>query len=150
MIAMEGQTRSDGSDVDFEVTPQNKANGDGTWTQIYRATAILDPYAKTWGSFAENSSTKVSLGTTSFSLDEVRAKFGSDAVIWLYICHAAYDPMLFQQVANTFQITAKGFSKEWCAAPRQFPDQSQAHPRGRHDDQAGRLLPQWRGRLPQR
>jgi hypothetical protein len=52
----------------------------------------------------------------------VRKKFAADATIWLYLCHGASDPGLFQEVANTFQVTAKGFTKEIvCRAPSDFP-----------------------------
>ena len=59
---------------------------------------------------------------TSFTLDDVRKKFASDATIWLYLCKGAADPRLFQEVANTFQVTAKGFTHEivYCA-PSDFP-----------------------------
>jgi hypothetical protein len=85
--------------------------------------AILDPFAKTWGDVGQNSgSVSMTVNGTSFTLDDVRKKFASDATIWLYLCHGAADPRLFQQVANTFQVTAKGFSNElvYCA-PSNFP-----------------------------
>lgn len=83
-----------------------------TWTQIFGKTkAIVDPYAKIWGDEGANSGTStISVGNVTFTLDAVRAKFASDAVFWLYLCHGASDPMLMQQAANVFQVTTKGFN----------------------------------------
>ena len=56
------------------------------------------------------------------SLPSKRKKFAADATIWLYLCHGASDPRLFQEVANTFQVTAKGFTKKsYYCAPSDFP-----------------------------
>jgi hypothetical protein len=96
---------------------------DAAFGQIFgKPKAIADPYAKKWGDLGENSSQKVQIDSTSLSLDDVRAKFASDAVIWLYLCHGASDPLLLQQVANAFQVTVKSFSNAivYCA-PSNFP-----------------------------
>ncbi len=124
LVAMEGTILDDGSNV--LLAPSGT---DGRWTQIIsgRAGAIVDPYAGTWGTFGENSgSVKITVGTTQFTLDEVRAKFVKGATIWLYLCHGATDPNLFQEIANTFQVTAKGFTQEvlYCA-PSNFPTSRQ-------------------------
>jgi hypothetical protein len=117
LIAIEGTVLDDGSNVML-------SGGDGGWTQIISAKpgAIADPYAGTWGSFGENSGAVVTVGTTNLTLNDVRAKFSTDAAIWLYLCHGASDPNLFQEIANTFQVTVKGFTKElgYCA-PSNFP-----------------------------
>ena len=114
LVAMEGSVFADGTNVGL---------GAG-WTQVIAGQGtIMDPYAKTWGDFGQNSGTvTVTVGTTTFTLDTVRAKFTEDAVIWLYLCHGASDPVLFQEIANTFQVKVKGFSKElvYCA-PQNFP-----------------------------
>jgi hypothetical protein len=120
LIAMEGQTKLDGKDVDLALTGK-----DGKWVAaVTNVRAILDPYAATgpWGTFGEKSSQTFTVGTTTVSLASVRAKFDAKAEIWLYICHAAFDVVLLQQVANTFQVTAKGFSGEivYCV-PATFP-----------------------------
>ena len=76
-----------------------------------------------WGDIGQNSgSVSLTVNGTSFTLDDVRKKFAADATIWLYLCHGASDPRLFQEVANTFQVTAKGFTNEivYCA-PSDFP-----------------------------
>jgi hypothetical protein len=117
LIALQGQILDDGSNV---MLAQNADTG---WTQVLAPKAILDPFAKTWGDVGQNSgSVSMTVNGTSFTLDDVRKKFASDATIWLYLCHGAADPRLFQEVANTFQVTAKGFSKEivYCA-PSNFP-----------------------------
>jgi len=96
---------------------------DTGWTGVIGAKRIADPYAKTWGDSGEDSgSVKIQVGGTSFSLDDVRAKFTSTAEIWLYICHGGTDPMLLQNISNTFQATVKGFTKiiVYCA-PQNFP-----------------------------
>ena len=97
---------------------------DATWTQILGNTkAIVDPYAKTWGTVGENSgSASITVNNVRITLDAVRAKFASDALFWMYLCKGASDPMLFQQVANTFQVTTKGFDSAivYCA-PSNFP-----------------------------
>lgn len=107
-----------------EVDPTGKSCSlDTGWTQVIGAKRIADPYAKTWGDNGENSgSVKITVGTRSFSLDDVRAKFTSDAELWLYICHGGADPMLLQNIANTFQVRVKAFSKivVYCA-PANFP-----------------------------
>ena len=111
--------------------------------------AILDPFAKTWGDIGQNSGTvSLTVNGTSFTLDDVRKKFAADATIWLYLCHGASDPRLFQEVANTFQVTAKGFTKEivYCA-PDRFPDQPEAQGRRPHHSQSDQFLRQWRRRL---
>jgi hypothetical protein len=97
------------------------------WTQVIGTKRIADPYARIWGDEGENSGSKVTVGTRSFSLDEVRAKFAPGAEIWLYICHGGADPMLLQNVANTFRVAVKSFTKiiVYCA-PATFP-QSRAH-----------------------
>jgi hypothetical protein len=120
LIAIEGKLLDDGSNVQLATT-----GTDGKWTQIIsgKSGPIMDPYAGTWGTFGENSgSVSVTVGATPITLAAVRAKFAADATIWLYLCHGASDPNLFQQVANTFQVTAKGFTKEllYCA-PANFP-----------------------------
>ena len=117
LIALQGQILDDGSNV---LLAQNPDTG---WTQVFAAKAILDPFAKTWGDVGQNSgSVSMTVNGTSFTLDDVRKKFASDATIWLYLCHGAADPRLFQEVANTFQVTAKGFAHElvYCA-PSNFP-----------------------------
>jgi hypothetical protein len=124
LVAFEGEVLDDGSNVLLA-----KTGTDGKWTQIISSKpgAIVDPYAKNgpddlWGTFGEDSSKKVTVGGTSLSLDDVRAKFGSGAVIWLYLCHGAADPNLFQEIANTFQVTVKGFKDEIeYHAPKDFP-----------------------------
>jgi hypothetical protein len=90
---------------------------------VFFPKAILEPFAKTWGDAGQNSgSVSLTVDGTSFTLDDVRKKFASDATIWLYLCHGASDPRLFAEVANTFQVTAKGFTHElvYCA-PSDFP-----------------------------
>jgi hypothetical protein len=117
LIALQGQILDDGSNV---MLAQNPDTG---WTQVLASKAILDPFAKTWGDIGQNSgSVSMTVNKTSFTLDDVRKKFASDATIWLYLCHGAADPRLFQEVANTFQATAKGFTHElvYCA-PSNFP-----------------------------
>jgi hypothetical protein len=114
LIATSGTVEEDGTNVSM----------DTGWTQVQLAggTAIADPYAETWGSEGENSSATVTVGDTSFSLDDVRKKFTKSAVLWLYVCHGGADPMLLQNLANTFQIKATGFLKiiVFCA-PADFP-----------------------------
>jgi hypothetical protein len=51
----------------------------------------------------------------------VRKKLAADATIWLYFCHGASDPRLFQEVANTLQVTPKGFTKEVYCGPSDSP-----------------------------
>ena len=117
LIALQGQILDDGSNV---LLAQNPDTG---WTQVFAPKAILDPFAKTWGDVGRNSgSVSMTVNGTSFTLDDVRKKFASDATIWLYLCHGAADPRLFQEVANTLQVTAKGFTNElvYCA-PADFP-----------------------------
>lgn len=81
------------------------------WTQVIGETRIADPYAKTWGDDGENSgSVKITVGDKSFSLDDVRAKFASDAELWLFICHAGADPNLLKNISNTFQVRVRSFS----------------------------------------
>jgi hypothetical protein len=115
---MEGVIAEDGSSVSLA-----KSGGDGGWTQVHAGTgSIIDPYAGIWGDHGENSSATISVDSTTLSLDMVRAKFSEQAEMWLYLCHGAADPKLFQQIANTFQVTVKGFTKElvYCA-PSDFP-----------------------------
>ncbi len=118
VIALQGEIADDGSNVKLATIP------DAGWTQVIATTkAILDPFARTWGDIGQSSgSVSLTVNGTSFTLDDVRKKFASDATIWLYLCHGASDPLLFQEVANTFQVTAKGFTKEivYCA-PSDFP-----------------------------
>ena len=112
-ISMAGTVDPSGSSVSFT----------SGWTQIFNANCIVDPYARTWGNRGENSGTKkITVGTTTFTLDDVRAKFAKDATIWLYLCHGGADPMLLKNIANTFQVAVKGFSKVlvYCA-PKNFP-----------------------------
>jgi hypothetical protein len=129
-IVLAGQTRDDGSNVDFSSNPDTK------WTQVLvpgkNSKAIMDPFAGKWGDLGENSGTAsvTSDSGVSFTLDDVRNKFAAGATFWLYLCHSSADPVLFQQVANTFQVTAKGFSSElvYCAPPAPpFPTTSRAH-----------------------
>jgi hypothetical protein len=117
LIALQGEIADDGSGVKLATNP------DTGWTQVLFAKAILDPFAKKWGDAGQDSgSVSLTVSGTSFNLDDVRKKFALDATIWLYLCHGASDPRLFQEVANTFQLTAKGFTKEivYCA-PSDFP-----------------------------
>ena len=117
LIALQGEIVDDGSNVMLATNP------DTGWTQVLFPKAILDPFAKTWGDIGQNSgSVSLTVSGTSFTLDDVRKKFASDATIWLYLCKGAADPRLFQEVANTFQVTAKGFTHEivYCA-PSDFP-----------------------------
>jgi hypothetical protein len=117
LIALQGEILDDGSNVKLATNP------DTGWTQVLFPKAILDPFAKQWGDIGQNSgSVSLTVNGTSFTLDDVRKKFAADATIWLYLCHGASDPRLFQEVANTFQVTAKGFTKEivYCA-PSDFP-----------------------------
>jgi hypothetical protein len=117
LIALQGEIADDGAKVQLATNP------DTGWTQVHFAKAILDPFAKTWGDVGQNSgSVSLTFGGTSFTLDDVRKKFASDATIWLYLCKGAADPRLFQEVANTFQVTTKGFTHEivYCA-PGDFP-----------------------------
>lgn len=96
---------------------------DTGWTSVIGGKRIADPYAKTWGDDGENSgSVKITVGRRSFSLDEVRAKFTSDAELWLFICHGGADPQLLQNISNAFQVKVKSFSKiiVYCA-PSNFP-----------------------------
>ena len=96
-----------------------------TWTQVHSpgGKAIVDPFAKWFGDKGENSGNSITVGATTITLDAVRRKFVQGATMWLYLCHAAGDPKLFQEVANTFQVTAKGFSGEIVYCPPQpgFP-----------------------------
>jgi hypothetical protein len=113
-ICLQGVILPDGSNVIVSTQP------DTAWTQVFASKAIMDPFAKTWGSQGENSgSVTMTVNNTTFSLDTVRKKFTADATIWLYLCHSSGDPRLFQEVANTFQVTAKGFKGEivYCAQP---------------------------------
>ena len=117
LIALQGEILADGSNV---MLAQNPDTG---WTQVIGGKCILDPFAKTWGDKGQNSgSASMTVNGTTFNLDDVRSKFSPDATLWLYLCHSAADPLLFQEVANTFQVTAKGFSHElvYCA-PANFP-----------------------------
>ncbi len=117
LIALQGEILADGSNV---MLAQNPDTG---WTQVLAPKAILDPFAGKWGDTGQNSgSVSITVNGTSFTLDDIRNKFAPDATIWLYLCHGAADPRLFQEVANTFQVTAKGFSRElvYCA-PANFP-----------------------------
>jgi hypothetical protein len=117
LIALQGEIADDGSNVTLAQNP------DTGWTQVLAPKAILDPFAKKWGDIGQDSgSVSLTVNGTSFTLDDVRKKFASDATIWLYLCHGASDPRLFDEVANTFQVTAKGFTKEivYCA-PIDFP-----------------------------
>jgi hypothetical protein len=123
LVAMEGTIAEDGSSVSLAPSGAN-----AKWTQIFSTKAIVDPYGGTWGSSGEDSgSIQVKVGTKSFSLDDVRRKFTKEAVIWLYLCNGATDPMLHQNIANTFQTTVKAFTPEivYCA-PSDFP-QSRKH-----------------------
>jgi len=114
-IATSGEMAEDGTSVSLD-------NG---WTSVISSggTTIADPYAETWGSDGENSgSVNVTVGDTSFTLDDVRKKFTKGAELWLYVCHGGGDPMLLKNIANTFQVKTKGFSKVivFCA-PANFP-----------------------------
>jgi len=120
VISCEGTILPDGSNVNFSSKP------DAEWGQIFgNPNAIAMPYStdsggnERWGTVGEKSSAKLKLNGTTLSLDDVRAKFTSDAVIWLYVCHAASDPMLAQQIANAFQVTVKGFNRAivYCVQP---------------------------------
>lgn len=96
---------------------------DTGWTQVVDEKYIADPYAKLWGDGGENSgSVKISVGSRTFSLDDVRAKFTADAELWLFICHSGADPMLLKNVSNTFQVKVRAFSEiiVFCA-PNSFP-----------------------------
>jgi hypothetical protein len=117
LIALQGEILDDGSDVKLATVQ------DAGWTQVFFPKAILDPFAKQWGDVGQNSGTvSLTVNGTSFTLDDVRKKFAPDATIWLYLCHGASDPRLFAEVANTFQVTAKGFTKEILYyAPTDFP-----------------------------
>jgi hypothetical protein len=96
---------------------------DTGWTSVIGAKRIADPYAKQWGDDGENSgSVKITVGSRTFSLDDVRAKFTADAELWLFICHGGADPMLLQNISNALQVKVKAFSKiiVYCA-PDNFP-----------------------------
>lgn len=96
---------------------------DTGWTSVIGGKRIADPYAKTWGDDGENSgSVRITVGRRTFSLDDVRAKFTSDAELWLFICHGGSDPQLLQNISNAFQVKVKAFSKiiVYCA-PSNFP-----------------------------
>jgi hypothetical protein len=102
---------------------------DTGWTQVtgQGRKNIADPYAKTWGDIGENSgSVTITVGNRTFSLDDVRKKFKEDAELWLYICHGGTDGRLLQNIANTFQVKVKAFSKiiVYCA-PSDFPTSRQ-------------------------
>jgi hypothetical protein len=117
MVGMAGKTLVDGSDVGIGPNPEDK------WEAVtHKSLAILDPYSTSWGNFGENSSNSVKVGTTRASLDAVRAKFASDAQIWVYACHTGANSFLLQQIANTFQVTVNGFSGAitYCP-PSNFP-----------------------------
>jgi hypothetical protein len=99
---------------------------DTGWTSVIGAKRIADPYAQRWGDSGEDSgSVTVTVGDKTFSLNDVRAKF-KDAELWLYICHGGADPMLLQNIANTFQVKVKAFSEiiVYCAPP-DFPTNRQ-------------------------
>ncbi len=118
LIAMEGTVYDDGSNVELG------SSEDGRWTHVIRARKgpIMDPYASKWGTFGEDSNVGVVIGKTRLNLEDVRSKFATDAVIWLYLCHGGGDPYLFQEVANTFQVKVKGWRYEllFCP-PNNFP-----------------------------
>jgi hypothetical protein len=106
-----------------EVDPAGKSVSlDTGWTSVIGSRRIADPYANLWGDDGDNSGAKITVGSRSFSLDDVRAKFAPDAELWLYICHSGGDPMLLQNIANTFRVTVRAFSKivVYCA-PANFP-----------------------------
>jgi hypothetical protein len=50
------------------------------------------------------------LGKKPFTMDDVRRKFGKDAVIVIYACHSGLDGAFIQYLANTFEVRVKGFS----------------------------------------
>ena len=117
LISFEGTIDPKGTSVSF-------ANGsDKAFGQIFgKVDAIADPYAGIWGTKGENSSTKITLDKTTLSLDDIRAKFTKDAVIFLYLCNGGSDPLLQQQVANAFKVTVKAFSSQTLFfVPNNFP-----------------------------
>jgi hypothetical protein len=100
----------------------------GGWTQVTGSSKMIpDPYAKYWGDEGQNSSNTLTVGSRTFSLDQVRAKFAPGAEIWFYVCHGAVDGRLLANLANAFQVKVKSFSKiiVYCA-PADFP-KSRAH-----------------------
>jgi hypothetical protein len=100
---------------------------DTGWTSIIGAKRIADPYAKNWGDNGEKSgSVTIPVGAKTFSLNEVRAKFTQNAELWLFVCHGGVDPMLLQNVSNTFQVKVKSFSQiiVYCV-PSNFPTSRQ-------------------------
>jgi hypothetical protein len=110
-----------------EVDPEGKSCSlDTGWTQVIGAKNIADPYAKMWGDQGENSGSTIKVGNKTFSLNDVRKKFKEDAELWLYICHGGADPMLLKNIANTFQVNVKAFTKiiVYCA-PSNFPTSRQ-------------------------
>jgi hypothetical protein len=123
VITCAGAVLLDGTDVSLSVGDRT------TWGQIFGDTrAIAMPYSQdmqghtNWGDHGELSANKINVNNADVTLDEVRAKFAEDAVIWLYICHAAGDPLLAQQISNAFQATIKGFNNAivFCP-PDDFP-----------------------------
>jgi hypothetical protein len=128
LISFEGTIDPKGTSVSF-------ANGsDKAFGQIFgKVDAIADPYAATWGTKGENSSQKITLDKTDVSLDDIRAKFTTDAVIFLYLCNGGTDPLLQQQVANAFKVTVKAFSSQTVFfVPNNFP-QNRKHDVGIKD-----------------
>lgn len=96
---------------------------DTGWEPLSGPRYIAHPYSKIWGGGGEDSgSVSISVGSRSFTLDDVRKKFTDDAELWLFICHGGVDTMLLQNIANTFRVRVKAFSKiiVYCA-PANFP-----------------------------
>ena len=121
IIAMAGTVLADGSNVLLGTDGRSETfDPNRVWTLdafTVKQGAIVNPYALVWSTFGENSAVNVPVGNRTFNLEQVRGRFATDAVIWLYLCHGAADPDLFQRIANTFQVTVKGFSEElvYCA-----------------------------------
>jgi hypothetical protein len=100
---------------------------DSGWTSVSGERRIADPYAKVWGDDAQDSgTTAITVGSQTFTLDQVRAKFTADAEIWLYTCQGGGDMVLLRNLANTFKVTVRGFSNAivYCA-PANFPGSRQ-------------------------
>jgi hypothetical protein len=50
------------------------------------------------------------LAAKKFTLDDVKKRFATDAVIVVYACHSGLDGVFVQYLADTFQVKVRGFS----------------------------------------
>jgi hypothetical protein len=62
------------------------------------------------GAFFTVPSTNKALAAKKFTLDDVRERFtGTSALMVLYACHSGVDGSFIQTMADTFQVTVRGF-----------------------------------------